>query len=102
MVPECTLFYRKVTPNHPHEQCVERYLSKFNLFFWFLQWILRYLYKPILKNLHSQYVCRDSVVGIATGHGLDDRGVGVLIPVVSRIFSTSSRPALGFTQPPIQ
>jgi hypothetical protein len=27
--------------------------------------------------------------------------VGVQIPVVSRIFSTSSRPALGHTQPPI-
>jgi hypothetical protein len=44
----------------------------------------------------------DSVVGIATGYGLDDRGVGVRVPVGSRIFSTSSRPALGPTQPPIQ
>jgi hypothetical protein len=33
---------------------------------------------------------------------LDDRGVGVRVPVVSRIFSKSSRPALGSTQPPIQ
>jgi hypothetical protein len=41
--------------------------------------------------------------GIATGHGPDDRGVGVRVPVGSRIFfSTSSRPALGPTQPPIQ
>jgi hypothetical protein len=39
------------------------------------------------------------VVGIATGYGLDDRGVGVRVPVGSRIFSTSSRPALGSTQP---
>jgi hypothetical protein len=49
---------------------------------------------------------RDGAVGIATGHGLDDRGVGVGVPVGSRIenflFSTSSRPALGPTQPPIQ
>jgi hypothetical protein len=29
---------------------------------------------------------RDSVVGIATGYGLDDRGVGVRVPVGSRIF----------------
>jgi hypothetical protein len=43
-----------------------------------------------------------SVVGIATGYGLDDRRVGVPVPVRSRIFSTSSRPALGSTQPPIQ
>jgi hypothetical protein len=35
-------------------------------------------------------------VGIATGYGLEDRGVGVQAPVGSRIFSTSS------TQPPIQ
>jgi hypothetical protein len=45
---------------------------------------------------------RDSVVGIATGYGLDDRGVGVRVPVGSRIFSTSSKPALGSTQPPSQ
>jgi hypothetical protein len=44
----------------------------------------------------------DSVVGIATTYGLDNRGVGVRVPVRSRIFSTSSRPALGSTQPPIQ
>jgi hypothetical protein len=47
---------------------------------------------------------RVSVVGIATGYGLDDGGVGVRVPVRSRIFffSKSSRPALGSTQPPIQ
>jgi hypothetical protein len=28
---------------------------------------------------------QDSVVGIATGYGLDDRGVGVRVPVGSRI-----------------
>jgi hypothetical protein len=35
---------------------------------------------------------RDSVVGIATGYGLDDRGVGVRVPVVSRIFSSPRCP----------
>jgi hypothetical protein len=35
---------------------------------------------------------RDSAVGIATGYGLDDRGVGVRVPVGSRIFSSPSRP----------
>jgi hypothetical protein len=40
---------------------------------------------------------RDSVVGIATGYGLEVR-----VPVGSRIFPTSSRPALGPIQPPIQ
>jgi hypothetical protein len=47
---------------------------------------------------------RDSVVGIATGYGLDGRGVGVPSPggVKNFHFSISSRPALGSTQPPIK
>jgi hypothetical protein len=45
----------------------------------------------------------DSTVGIGTGYGLHDQGVGVRVPVVSRIlFSTLARLALGSTQPPIQ
>jgi hypothetical protein len=38
-------------------------------------------------------VSRNSVVGIATSYGLDDRGVGVRVPVGSRILST---------KPPVQ
>jgi hypothetical protein len=45
---------------------------------------------------------QDTAVGVATGYVLDDRGVGVQVPAGSRIFSTSSRPVLGPTQPPIQ
>jgi hypothetical protein len=47
---------------------------------------------------------RDSTVGIATGYGVDDRGVGVRVPdrVKNFQFSTSSRPTPGPTQPPIQ
>jgi hypothetical protein len=47
---------------------------------------------------------RDSAVGIATDYGLDDRAIGVRVPVGSRTFafSMSSRPALRPTQPPIQ
>jgi hypothetical protein len=41
----------------------------------------------ILLNLS-----RDSSVGIATGYGLDDRGVGVRVPVGSRIFCSPLRP----------
>jgi hypothetical protein len=33
-----------------------------------------------------------SVVGIATSYGLDDRGVGVRVPVGSRIFTSPNRP----------
>jgi hypothetical protein len=39
-------------------------------------------------------------VGIATGFGLDNRGVGVRVK--NYLFCTASRPALGPTQPPIQ
>jgi hypothetical protein len=44
---------------------------------------------------------RDSLVDIATGYGLDGRG---LIPGKVRNFliSTKSTPALGPTQPPLQ
>jgi hypothetical protein len=47
---------------------------------------------------------RDSLVGIATGYGLDDQGSVVRIPLAGRNFqfSMSSRPALGPTQPPIE
>jgi hypothetical protein len=41
---------------------------------------------------------QDSAVVIVTGYGLDLQGVGVRVPVGSRIFSMSSRPALGPTQ----
>jgi hypothetical protein len=45
---------------------------------------------------------QDTVVSIAPSYGLDDRGVGVQVLVGSRIFSMSSRPDLGPTQPPIE
>jgi hypothetical protein len=43
-------------------------------------------------TLERENRSRDSVVGIATGYGLDDRGVGSWIPVGSRIFSSPRRP----------
>jgi hypothetical protein len=51
----------------------------------------------IVENLDSAY-------GIATGYGLDDRRVGVRVPVGVKnfVFSMWSRPALRSTQPPIQ
>jgi hypothetical protein len=53
---------------------------------------------------HTITKSRDSSVGIATGYGLGDREVGVPSPgrVNNFHFSISSRPALGFTQPPMQ
>jgi hypothetical protein len=35
---------------------------------------------------------RDSVVGIATGYGLDNRGVSVRVPVEARFFTSLRRP----------
>jgi hypothetical protein len=46
----------------------------------------------ILIYTFNFYGSRDSAVGIATSYGLDDRGVGVRVPVVSRIFSSPDRP----------
>jgi hypothetical protein len=54
---------------------------------------------PTITVLHGS---RGSAICKATSYGLDDWGVGVRVPVGSRIFlfSKSSRPALGSTQPP--
>jgi hypothetical protein len=38
------------------------------------------------------HISRDSSVGIASSYGLDDRGVGVRVPVGSRLFSSPRRP----------
>jgi hypothetical protein len=35
---------------------------------------------------------RDSVIGIATGYGLDDQGVGVRVLVEARMFTFPCRP----------
>jgi hypothetical protein len=40
-------------------------------------------------------------VGIVTCYGLDRRGIGVQIQVGAGLFSTSPRPVLGLTQPPV-
>jgi hypothetical protein len=45
-----------------------------------------------LTGLTQPARSRDSVVGIATSYGLDDREVGVRVPVGSRIFSSPNRP----------
>jgi hypothetical protein len=35
---------------------------------------------------------RDATVGIVTGYGLEERGVGIRVPVGARIFSSTRRP----------
>jgi hypothetical protein len=55
----------------------------------------------ILSNMSYWTIMRsrDSAVGIATGYGLDDRGVGVRVLVRSRIFSSPRRPDRLWGQP---
>jgi hypothetical protein len=42
----------------------------------------------VFSNVAHQNQSQDSVVSIATGYGLDNRGVGVQVLVGSRIFSS--------------
>jgi hypothetical protein len=46
----------------------------------------------IFWNKEGRLESRDSSVSIVTGYGLDDRGVGVRVPVALRIFSSPRRP----------
>jgi hypothetical protein len=43
-------------------------------------------------HINKSFKSRDSIVGIATGYGLDDQGVGVRVPVGARIFSSPCHP----------
>jgi hypothetical protein len=43
-------------------------------------------------NIKYYYWSRDSIAGIATGYGLDDRAIEARVPVESRIYSSSRRP----------
>jgi hypothetical protein len=45
-----------------------------------------------LEQIFEYITSRDSVVGIATSYGLDDQGVGIRVPVGSRMFSSPNRP----------
>jgi hypothetical protein len=53
------------------------------------KWLILIVPKEGFEGLLCTKRSRDSVVGTATGYGLDDRGVGVRVPVRSRIFSPS-------------
>jgi hypothetical protein len=43
-------------------------------------------------SIHYYVIILRHIIGIATGYGLDDQGVGVRVPVGSRIFSSPRRP----------
>jgi hypothetical protein len=62
-------------------------------------------YRNVFPVLHFHFTCMNwnIAVGIATGFGLGDRGFGVESSRVKNFhFSTSSKPTLGPTHPPIQ
>jgi hypothetical protein len=46
----------------------------------------------LAEDSQSRQKSRDSAVGIATGYGLDDQGVGVRVPLGSRTFSSPRLP----------
>jgi hypothetical protein len=57
--------------------------------------IVRYVSEIFIKKYnYSNFKLwrRDSAVGIVTGYRLEDRGVGIRVPVGSRIFSSPRRP----------
>jgi hypothetical protein len=55
-------------------------------------YIYMFTYLTIILTFNSVLIKLG--VGIATGYGLDDRGVGVRVPVESRIFFSPRRPDL--------
>jgi hypothetical protein len=58
-------------------------------------WETRFRNKTPRRHIfvsHQSYRSRDSAVGIMTDHRLDDRSVGVRVPVGSRIFPSPRRP----------
>jgi hypothetical protein len=54
--------------------------------------VVYFYYYCVKHYLSILWILRDNAVGIATGYGLDDRGVRVRVPVGSRMFSSLSRP----------
>jgi hypothetical protein len=52
----------------------------------------KYLKKDKLMKKYSFFTMSNSAVGIATSYGLDDIGVGVRVPLRSRIFTSPNRP----------
>jgi hypothetical protein len=54
--------------------------------------IVKHKWEGNTDEYHDHWGSRGSVVGIAIGYGLDDIGVGVRVPVGSRVFSSPRCP----------
>jgi hypothetical protein len=62
------------------------------IFFLFFFTFLRFLWNVFYNLYFINHKSRDNAIGIATGYGLDDLGVGVRVPVGPRIFTFLCRP----------
>jgi hypothetical protein len=92
----------QVTACHNTRELVNEKVSLLPDSRWFLvlliirRWMCRQHVSPkrrlTFSRLHDIIKSRDSVVGIATGYGLDDWRVGIRVPVGSRIFCSRRRP----------
>jgi hypothetical protein len=68
-------------------------IFRYFTFYYFLAFLLFYLFLFLLPTVFFFFFwSRDSSVGIATSYGMGDWGVGVRVPVGSRIFSSPDRP----------
>jgi hypothetical protein len=65
-----------------------------------LEWRIKFRSRTTQVWLYL-FVCgsRGSVVGIASGYGLDEWGIGIRVPVRSRIFSSPCRPDRSWGRP---
>jgi hypothetical protein len=81
-----------ISSRRPSEMLAQVFLrskSSWQSYIYRMIYFLYIIRRPVFCFLSEK---QDSSVGIATGYGLEDRGVGVRVPVVSRIFCAPLRP----------
>jgi hypothetical protein len=94
----CTHIYLDRSIPHPagsiihNQSIIQRICIRYSLFKYHESQIILNEGNYIQVGLHNFTLNRHSVVDIATGYELDDRGVGVRVPVGSRIFSSLCLP----------
>jgi hypothetical protein len=81
--------YMTVCTGHPPQKKIHPFLSESQQTLKTDKLTLFIIIYHTYRQLHRSW---DSSVGIATGYGLDDRGVGVRVPEGSKIFSSPRRP----------
>jgi hypothetical protein len=80
--------------NTPMDEAMHIIFILVSLWVWTLDWT-QCSFISDKKPYIPLHVSRDSAVGIATSYWLDDRGVGVRVPVGSRIFTSPCRSQTG-------